>query len=300
MKLDPLSLRLFVRVVEEGTIAGAAEREHIAASAVSKRISEVETILNANLIQRSNKGILPTEAGIALLGLARSVLHGLDDIYSQMRDYSSGTRGYVRVYANISSITQFLPSELNRFLSKYPLVEVHLEEKISSTITKSVAESVVDIGIFTLGTHAGDIETFPCGADELVLITPKDHPLANKQSITFSETLDFEYVGLHAGGSMNVLLANAASRSNRTMKIRVQVTSFDALCLMVEAGLGIGILPRISAQLFVKALNINVLTLRETWAKRELVIGVRSYQALPAAARCLVDHLRKPAGSLPS
>ena len=294
MKLDPYSLRLFVRVVEEGTIMGAAEREHIAPSAVSKRVSELETILNTHLIERSNKGILPTEAGIALLGLARNVLHGLDDIYFQMRDYSSGTRGYVRMYANISAITQFLPAELNLFLAKFPLVEVHLEEKISSTITKSLAESVIDIGIFTSGTHAGEIETFPYRADELVLITPVNHPLAAKDAVSFSDTLEFQYVGLHAGGSMNVTLTNAASRANRPMKIRVQVTSFDALCLMVEAGLGIGILPRISAELFVKALNVRMLTLEDPWANRELVIGVRSYVALPAAARCLVDHLRRP------
>jgi DNA-binding transcriptional LysR family regulator len=297
MKLDPLSLKLFVTVIEEGTIAAAAEREHIVASAVSKRLSELEVVLDTQLLQRSNKGIQPTEAGVALLSLARGVLHDLDDVYLQMREYSSGTRGFVRVFANISTITQFLPTELNRFLGKYPLVEVHLEERISTVITKSVAESVADIGIFTLGTHAQNVEIFPYGSDQLVLITPKDHPLAKRKSVSFSETLDYNYVGLHAGGSMNLQLVNVASHFGKSLKLRMQVTSFDALCLMVEAGLGIGILPRDSAKVFLKSLNINVIALDEPWAKRELAICVRSYDSLSVAAKSLVDHLRKPSSS---
>jgi DNA-binding transcriptional LysR family regulator len=71
MKLDPLSLRLFVSVVEEGTIAAAAAREHIAAAAVSKRLSELEDQLNTQLLTRSNKGIVVTAAGVALLDMAR-------------------------------------------------------------------------------------------------------------------------------------------------------------------------------------------------------------------------------------
>ena len=99
MKLDPTSLRLFVSVVEERTIAGAAAREHIAASAVSRRISELEAVLKTELLDRSNKGIRPTAAGVALLNLARGVLHDLDEIQAQMRGYSSGTRGHVRMFA---------------------------------------------------------------------------------------------------------------------------------------------------------------------------------------------------------
>ena len=293
MRLDPLSLKLFVKVIEEGTIAAAAECEHMVASAVSKRISELEVALDTQLLQRSNKGIQPTDAGTALLGLARGVLRDLDDVYLQMREYSSGTRGYVRVFSNISAISQFLPAELNRFLEKYPLVEVRLEEKISSVITKSVAESVADIGIFTLGTQTQNVEIFPYGADELVLITPQYHPLATMESVTLNETLGFNFVGLHAGGSIHLQLLNAASQVGKALKLRMQVTSFDAQCLMVEAGLGVGILPRSSANSFANSLNVRIVSLNEPWAQREIGICVRSYDSLSVAARFLVDHLRK-------
>ncbi len=293
MRLDPTSLRLFVSVVEEGTIAAAAELEHIAASAVSKRLSELEEILDTKLLTRSNRGIEPTAAGIALLNLARGILHNLDEIYSQMREYASGIRGHVRVFANISAITQFLPGKLKSFLAVYPRVQIHLEERISTVITKAVAENAADMGIFTMGHHDQNLELFPCHSDELVLITPKQHVLARKQSVSLLETLEFDYVGLHTGSAINYQLIKAATELERSLKLRIQVTSYDALCLMVDAGLGIGILPSISARPYLKSLAIEAVPLNEPWAKRELAICVRSYEALSVAARILVDHLGK-------
>ena len=129
--------------------AAAAEHEHIAAAAVSKRISELEENLKIRLLIRTNKGIQPTPAGIALSTMARRALHELDEIAVQMRDYASGLRGFIRVHANISAITQFLPQDIRLFLNECPNVQVDLEEKISSAIIKSVAENAADVGIIS-------------------------------------------------------------------------------------------------------------------------------------------------------
>src|SRR5262249_17395528 len=148
---DPISLQLFISAIEEGTIASTALREHIAAAAVSRRLSELESALRTKLFTRSNKGLVPTAAGEALVHLARRVLHDLDEIHSEMREFSGGTRGYVKVFANISSITQFLPRELEAFLKTHPNVQVSLEERISSEIIAAVSENAADVGLFTLG-----------------------------------------------------------------------------------------------------------------------------------------------------
>ena len=138
MRLDPTSLRLFVSVIEEGSIARAAESNFIAASAISKRISELEQVLSTPLLTRTNRGVVATEAGSALLKRSRDVLHQLDDIFRHMSEYSDGLRGSVRMVANISAISQFLPNQLRSFLDMYPQVQVHLEEKISSELVGSM------------------------------------------------------------------------------------------------------------------------------------------------------------------
>src|ERR1700761_6827758 len=109
MRLDPVSLRLFVAVVETGTILAAAEREHVAASAASRRLSELEATLKTTLLDRTHKGVAPTAAGLALANLARGVLHNLDEIGARMAEYAGGLRGQVRIAANLSADTQIPP-----------------------------------------------------------------------------------------------------------------------------------------------------------------------------------------------
>jgi DNA-binding transcriptional LysR family regulator len=222
MKPDLLSLRLFVSIIEEGTIAAAASRHHIAAAAVSKRISELEGQLNTQLLMRSNKGISPTAAGFALINLARAVLSDLDNIVIQMRDFSRGTRGSVRVLANISVMTQFMPQALKTFLAEYPLVQVNLAEKVSTAIIRGVEDNLADIGIFTQVPHGDALEVYPFRNDELVLIVPRDHPLAGRSSVSFADTLDFEFVGLHVGSSLNFQMVKAASDLGRSLKLRIR------------------------------------------------------------------------------
>lgn len=290
MKLDPVSLRLFVSVIEEGTIAAAAKREHIAAAAVSKRLSELEELLNSQLLVRTNKGITPTAAGISLLYMARSLLNELNEIVMQMHDFSHGRRGSIHVLANISAITQFMPALLKSFMDLYPQIQITLEEKESLAITKGIAENLADIGIFTRLPHSSDVEVYPFRTDQLVLLIPDGHPLACRDSVTFAETLDYEYVALRSGTHLNFQMIKAASDAGRSVKLRVQVSSYDALCLMVQAGIGIGILPQGSVDIYAIR-NAKTVILDEPWATRELTLCVRSREALSVTARLLFDHM---------
>jgi DNA-binding transcriptional LysR family regulator len=290
MKLDPVSLRLFVSVVEEGTIAAAAKREHIAAAAVSKRLRELEELLDSKLLNRTNKGITATDAGLSLLFMARSALNNLNEIVVQMRDYSHGRRGSVHVLANISAITQFMPDLIKSFMDVYPLINVVLEEKESLGITKAVAENLADVGIFTRLPHGADIEVFPFRKDRLVLLVPNEHPLAGRKSLTFADTLDHEFVALRSGTHLNFQLIKAANDMGRSLKIRMEVSSYDALCLMVQAGVGIGIMPQGSVDIY-KMDGAHAVTLEEDWAIRELALCVRSRESLSMAAGLFLDHL---------
>ncbi|MDD2546001.1 MAG: LysR substrate-binding domain-containing protein [Burkholderiaceae bacterium] len=294
MKLDPVSLRLFVAVMEENTIAAAAAREHLAASAVSRRLADLEEALQVALFTRSNRGTEPTAAAFALLNRARSVLNELDGIASQMREYGSGQRGHVRVVANISAITQFLPAQLQSFLALHPQVDVRLQEHISSAIAQAVAENAADVGILNAGHYGDRVTLLPYRRDELVLVVPAQHRLADRQAVTWPEALAFDLVGAHPGSAINNLLIRAAAEAQLPLRMRMQVTSYDALCLMVNAGLGVGVLPRGSAALYQGTLAIRALTLNEPWAHRQLALCVRSEEPLSRVAQLLVQHLRTP------
>ncbi len=291
MKLDPISLRLFVAVMEESTIARAAAREHIAPSAASRRLAELEQQLRVELFTRSNRGSRPTDAAYALLQLARGVLNELDGIATQMRDYGSGLRGQVRVVANISAITQFLPAELQRFMAQHPQVHVRLEEQISTAIAKTVAENAADVGILNEGSYGDKVRLLPYREDELVLVVPAGHALARRKNVRLAEALPYDMVATHPGSAIHNQLVRAAAEAGAPLKLRMQVTAYDALCLMVAAGLGLGVMPRGSAQLYREALAIRLVALDEPWAQRRLMLCLRADETPTGVARLLVDHL---------
>ena len=145
-RLDLTSLQLFVTVCESGSIGRAAEREGIAASAVSKRLSDLEGVLETPLLYRHARGGDLTPAGETLLHHARGMLFGLDKMQGELSEYAEGVRGHVRVHANISAIVQFLPEDLAGFLAQHGQVKLDLEERGSTEINRAVHDLVASYG----------------------------------------------------------------------------------------------------------------------------------------------------------
>lgn len=299
MKLDPITLRLFVAVMEESTIARAAAREHIAPSAASRRLAELEDQLQVELFTRSNRGSLPTAAAYALLHMARGVLNELDGIATQMKDYAhdggTGLRGHVRVMANISSITQFLPAQLQSFLSLHPHVDVRLQERVSTDIARAVADNEADIGLLHNGGYGSRISLRPYRRDRLAVVVPQGHALGRRRSLRLPQVVEHDLIGMHADSALNHLITRCAAEQGLQPRLRMKVTGYDALCLMVAAGLGLGILPEGSARIYMGALPLRCIRLDEPWAERQLMLCVRSQDALSPVAQLLVEHLCQPA-----
>lgn len=289
-RFDLYTLQLFIAALEEGSIAAAAEREHIAASALSKRISELERSLGLELFIRRARGIEPTRAAHALARGARMLLHQAEDLGNELGGYSQGIRGHIRVAANLSSITQFLPKDLQTFLELHPLVTIDLTELVSTEVIRAVADNIADIGIFSQADDHLGLVTMNYHEDRMVLIAPPHHALAGKTSTGFIETLDYDHVGMHRGSAANNLLSREAAAVNRNLKLRFQVTSYDALISMVAAGLGIGIMPLKATELFL-CRDIRIIPITDQWAARKLKLCVRQTEMLSAAARCLLKHL---------
>jgi DNA-binding transcriptional LysR family regulator len=293
MRFDFRDLELFVAVAEVGSIAKAAERVHIVASAVSKRLSELEAQFGTALLVRGTKGVELTSAGHALLAKARALLYQADQLEDELRQHASGVRGQVRVFANISAIVEFLPAALAGFLKKHPEVQVQLEEHVSSTIAQAVADNRADLGIVSEQPVLDGLVTVPFRADELVLVLQPEHPLSQHVRLSFEQVLEQPFVGMHVDSSLHLLLTRAAADAGKQINLRIQVTSFDAVCAMVAAGLGISIVPRAATTPYVQSLKLISIPLSNHWAQRELLLCTRKGE-LHAAAKLLLEYLRLP------
>lgn len=296
MSFSLKDLELFVAVAETGSIAKAAARSHTVASAVSKRLSGLEETFRTPLLVRGSQGVSLTPAGHALLERARGVLHQASELEQDLRAFSAGTRGHVRVFANISAIVEFLPAVLAGFLVRHREIRVHLEEHVSSVVAQAVVDRIADVGIVSDIPALDGLTLMPFRDDELVLVVRPDHPLAKEKAIDFAEVLNFDFVGLHSNSALHYRLLREAADAGKRLKLRIQVTSFDAVCAMVAAGLGVGVVPRAAATPYTESLGLIARPLQNSWARRKLHLCVRSGENLSPATRLFVEHLTSGGG----
>ncbi|WP_339469567.1 MULTISPECIES: LysR family transcriptional regulator [unclassified Pseudomonas] len=292
-RLDLITLQLFVAVFEEGTLTRAANREAIAVSAASKRLMELEQVLGVSLFVRRAKGMELTAAGETLLHHARQMLFNVEKMGLELGEHSHGVRGYVRMLANLSAIIQFLPEDLRDFSEQHPEVKTDLEERPSNGVVQGVLDGVADLGICSIDTDTKGLPSVTYRHDKLVVLMPADHPLATRETLAFAQTLDSDYVGLHAASSINMRTHAAAREAGKMLRLRIHVPGFDAMCRMVQANMGIGILPQKAYELFGRALGLHAVPLTDDWSDRSLILVVRDEAQLSPVSRLLFEYLRK-------
>lgn len=301
-RIDLTSLQLFVAVCELGSIGKAAEREFIAASAVSKRLSDLETTLQTSLLYRHARGVDLTPAGESLLHHARSVLFSLDRMQGELSEYAEGVRGHVRVHASISAIVQFLPEDLGAFVQRHGGIKIDLEEHLSSDTVRAVQEGAADLGICnaTATEFAGaPLQTRAYRNDRLVLIVPRGHPLAGRGPLPYEASLAFDQVGLPSNSSIHLATRSAAAQLGHAIKLRIQVTGLDAMCRMIHNRLGIGVMPLRAFELMHGVGDLEHVPLSDAWAERRICMVARDFSTLPVTARLLVDHLSPASETVP-
>ncbi len=294
--LDPVSLQLFVAVCEERSIARAAERESLVASALSKRIAALETEVGIPLLLRRRLGVEPTPAGEALLARAREVLAGLDQLRVELGAFGAGVQGSVRVLASPSVLAERLPEDIAAFLAEQPGIHVGLEERMSPDILRGVREGNADLGVLWDLADLTGVQVLPYRTDRLCVALSPDHPLARRPSLTLADTLDQPLIGVSPGGQLDQLLRRHAALLGRLPAYRMPVCSLDATGRMVAAGLCLALLAREAATPYAGAGRLALVPLAEPWSVRRLVVVARPAPLLSAAARLLADSLRKAAG----
>ncbi|XQU71317.1 hypothetical protein OJJOAM_004106 [Cupriavidus sp. H18C1] len=249
MRYELTDLRLFQAIAESQSLSGGAAAIHITASAASYRLKNLELALGTPLFVRAARGMELTAAGTALLGHVRELLRGLERMHGELGRFSAGLKGNIRLIANSSSLNGFILPSVSRFLNAHPEVNIDLEERASREIAAAIAAGEADVGVL-----AGEVETqgvrwLPYAVDELILAVPADHPLtreaqAQPGGVRFGAALEHDFVCPGRDTSNVVFLRDTAHRLGRTPNVRLHAPTFDAVLALVEAGVGLALVPR--------------------------------------------------------
>jgi DNA-binding transcriptional LysR family regulator len=296
MHFDLVDLRLFAAIAEFDSLTRGAERVHTSVSAASVRVKNLEERIGTKLMFRSSQGVTLTPAGEALAHHARLVLGQMAHLVNDMQQYGRGIKGHLRVFANTTAVTEFVPKVLGTYLATHPDVNVDLREKLSIDIVHAVSDGLADLGIVSDTARTEGLEVRAYRDDRLVLVAPAGHALAQQQDeVGFAEVLDFDHVGLDEGSAIHAFLAQIARGLNRSIKLRIQVGNFEAACRMVEADVGVSVMPESVARRHGRSMAVRVRPLRDAWSRRNLQICARSFDELPGFAKDLVELLEQDA-----
>jgi len=294
MRFDLTDLRLFLNVVEAGSLTAGAERSHMTLASASQRVRGMEEALGSPLLTRHAQGVRPTEAGRTLLHHARVVLQQMERLRGELGEYGQGLKGHVRFMCGTSALNEHLPEVLSRFLAQHPRISVDLEERPSPDSVDALRAGLCDIGIVSDAVGTEGLECHPFRRDDLVLVMPRGHALAGRRRVHLAEVADSEFVGLTEDSALQRLVTQHARALGKHLAYRVRVRNFEAVCGMVEHGIGVGIVPQTAAVRCARSMKIARAALADAWAERTLMACVRSSEDLPLNARRMLEHLLAP------
>ena len=293
MHFDLPDLRLFIHIAESPSLTQGARKAFLSPAAASARIKALENQLGSRLLYRDSRGVELTPAGQRLLQHARLIMRQVDYLKSEFTEYGTDAAGHIRIFANTTAVTEFLPEVLAGFLAERPGVTVDLQERLSRDIVRGVLDGAADLGIIAGPVQTPGLQVLHFSTDRLVLAVPLGHALARRQSVSFNDTLAYQHIGLHEGSTLLSFLREQVEKLGGNLALRIQVSSFEAICRMIEGGVGIGIIPESAARRHSRTMQLAILKLDEAWAVRERSMLVRELDALPCSVRALIDRLNQ-------
>lgn len=292
MRFDLTTLRIFVAAYNLESLTKAADQEHIAPSAVSKRLNDLETELEVQLFYRHPRGVTATPAAEALIVHVRRIFETLNDVTADLSLHADGRRGQVRINAHSSAVQQHLPADIASFNERHPHVSVVLREETSPDVIQSLLDGVTDIGVIAAHVPLPEgLAAYTYRIDQLVALLPADDPLATRESINFYEIRDHTLIGLEMGSSLQALLMESAERLGFALKNSVKVLTFGSAISMAAAGLGATIVPTGVAEASRIGEGLVSVQLRDEWAQRALAICVPTGRKTNACVTSMFEHL---------
>jgi DNA-binding transcriptional LysR family regulator len=289
LRFELTDMRLFLTVVEQGSLTKGAESMHLALASVSERISGMESSLGAQLLERNRRGVTTTAAGDALIRHARLILDQVEQMRGELRAYGTGLKGRIRLLSNTAGLAAFLPYRLARFLVTYPDLSIDLSELPSTEIAIAIAEGRADLGVVADIADLAALQTRVIAQDQLVVVGSETHRISDQRSVAFADVVSEPFVGL-SDAALEAHLGERAAHLGRQIYYRIQLRRIEHVAMLVESGVGVAILSEASTK-DLGHFGLAIVPLRDSWALRQLHLCARDFSALTPHASLLAQQL---------
>ncbi|WP_231889771.1 LysR family transcriptional regulator [Oceanobacillus sp. Castelsardo] len=290
--LELRQLVYFIEVAKHKNITKASEEMHISQPALSKSMIALEDELGTPLMIRTNKAIELTDAGEVLLKYAMKMTNVLDEMYQSISDLTNLSRGQINIGLPPFIGSLFFPKVLAKFHHTYPNIKLDITEYGGARVVKSVEEGEIELGVAVQPLDEQVFHVYPIVKEEMKLVVHKDHPLALKKEVHIKDLRNEEFIFYHEEFALNEIIRNHfLIKAGYEPKILFKSTQWDLMSEMVEANLGVTILPQsICNRLYAK--DIKIISLKPTimW---KLAVITKKGRYISNAGRAFIDFILK-------
>jgi DNA-binding transcriptional LysR family regulator len=301
---DIHDLQAFVAVAERASFRQAATDLFLSQSALSRRIEKLEEGLGVKLFERTTRRVQLTNVGQTFLVNVRTALDGLEDAVLGVADLAAHRTGTVSLACVPSAVWHFLPEVLNRFSARFPRIRVRVHDESAQDVLNLVLAGEADFGINFTGAENPEIEFEPIYVESYVLAMRRDHPLANREVLSWKETADERYISVaKSSGNRSVIDAALAGIEKHPL-IFCEVNHVSGVLALVEAGMGVAAVPGLSV-LPGRQDGIVGVPLVNPEINRTLGLISKRNHSMAPAARTLFEMLaealvKRPSATLPA
>ena len=284
LRFDLADLRLYVAIIECGSLSKAAAQLPLALSAASARLKALEQRLSLQLVERSAQGVSPTHAGKLFYDHALRMLQVAQDAQAGMDTLSGNGRTSLTLFSNTTGLSSGLSQQLGEFLQTYPNVDLTLEQLSSRTVLKAVMSGEADLGVVDSHYLNDELLCLPYQRIELVVVVANTHSFASRTCCRYKEWLQQPVVGYLSDSSLQQFLQRMAVMERTPAQQRAAAPNYNSLAQLVAQEVGVAIMPRSAAERYAATLPLSVLALDEPWSQRELFVCIRheADNSLPA------------------
>jgi DNA-binding transcriptional LysR family regulator len=244
MKYSLRQLEIFVAISRTESVSRAAEALSLSQSATSTALSELERQFDLQLFDRVGKSLRINETGRQLLPRAVELLDRAHEIEALLQGHAGF--GYMKIGATLTVGNYLATLLVARFLQEHPESRIQLQVHNTSTIVQQIINHELDLGLIEGDTHHPDIEVQPWIADELVIFSAPDHPLAKASNISVEQLLQEPWILREKGSGTRETFDRALQNNHSKLNIRLELEHTEAIKRAVESGLGIGCISRLA------------------------------------------------------
>jgi len=296
---DLTTVNLFVAIAEVGGVTRGAARLHLAPTAASRRIQELEAQLNVTLFDRLPHGMALTDAGRAMLAHARSIAMTVTRMQDDAASFRHGEKGVVRMAAPKSVVIQFLPFDIQQCALACPGVRIDLQEMNSEVVQQALKRGVVDMGIYEASLGSIDLPTLAYRDDQLVLVAEHSHALASRESVSITDIVSWDLIGLNEGSAISISMERQAAEAGRTLRMSMRVGGFDSIAALIAQSGGIGVMPLEVARKVAGGEGFRHIPIDGPWSSRRFVLCHQPMESLSNAAQSVIRALTDTQNSKP-